>query len=256
MLLAQNGRNNSYSAFANGLGNSFAAVSGLSSIGNNPAGISDLSNFGIVLSSEQRFLLSDLTGGFLGVAKSFDDLGSFQLSLSNFGINEYQEQSIKLGYARQLTKKWDVGVSFNWWNTQIDGYGNKSLFNFNLGSIAKLSEDLKLGVFISSPYKTDLDENTELESEFRVGIEYSTSDKFLILFDVSKVLNETERIHLGIQYKFHTTFDLKLGYSSSPGIFSFGLGVRLGDALRIDASNQFQEQLGNSPSMSISYEKL
>ena len=99
--MAQNGVFIGANARSVALGGGGVAFTGLSSLGNNPAGLADLTTWGTSVQAEQRFLLADLqllsAAGALPTAS-----GNFGVQINYFGFEGYNEQKIGLSYGRKL----------------------------------------------------------------------------------------------------------------------------------------------------------
>jgi long-subunit fatty acid transport protein len=251
---SQLGLNSSEGAKALGMGGSGVALTGAYSIFNNQAGILEVENIAVVLDIQRRFSLADLSTVSAGIIKN-TKLGSFGLMLSNYGFESYTDQKIGLAYAKKLTDILSVGAQFNILQLRIDNFGSTTKPNFELGLIAKLSEELNLAAHIINPIGTSVTDNTNVDSRFRLGINYQPSSKVEILAEADKILDGNMTFRAGIQYALISSLYLRSGYSTNSGSFSFGLGYEFSSSFHFDAAYSYHQQLGYTPGISIIWNK-
>lgn len=252
---AQLGLNGSDGAQGLAMGGAGSTLTGSYALFNNQAGILGVDDLAVVLDVQRRFSLADLSVVSAGVVKN-SKLGAFGLMVSSYGFEAYKDQKIGLAYAKKLTDILDIGGQLNVLQIQIDNFGSSTNLSFELGAIAELTEELKLGFHVNNPLSVAITENTELDSRFRLGLNYTPSSKVQLVAEADKILDDTAlNFRVGIQYALLPSLQIRTGYSTSPGTVSFGLGYRFNDTLLFDAAYSYHEQLGYTPGISVIWNK-
>lgn len=228
---------------------------GISSMLNNQAGLTDLSNFGVILSIEQRFQLSELNIASAGLAYNADKLGVFGFVLSNFSFDTFTEQKFGFAYARKLVDNFSVGLQLDYLSTRIDGFGSQSAVTFEVGLQSQISESVQLGAHIFSPVQAELTDGDEIPAKYNFGVLYTINDQIKTVIEVEKIIEEDISIIAGVQYELIDRLYLNIGTSTNPTRLSFGImyGINNSTTFGLAASNH--EILGLSPSTGIQYEK-
>ena len=112
------------------MGNTIAARSGAHAIFGNQAGLATLENSNLLISTERRFNLSELSSHSAGAAIA-TKAGTFGLAINYFGFSEFNEQKIGLAYARKLGKRFNVGAQVDYLGTRIKEFGNVNTILLN-----------------------------------------------------------------------------------------------------------------------------
>lgn len=228
--------------------------SGVLAVQANPAGMTSLNNIGLVLSSEQRFGLSDLQVISLAAAKRIDGSSVIGLTVGSFGLSKLKQQTIALSYARTLSSQLSIAVAFDVFRIDASEFGSSNRFSFQLGGQYQISESITFGLLIKNPVASELNETTQYGSVYSLGFRYRIDDKVQFYSQLSKLENTPWDWRNGLDYSIHESFDLKVGFSSSPSTIHFGVGVRLGKTTRMDAAFYRHETLGLTPALSVVYE--
>jgi len=252
-LSAQYGATHTLGGRSNGVGNASVGFSGINSIFNNQAGLADLDKMGFLISTEQRFLLSELNsfgGGFALPTKS----GTFGLSIHYFGFEQYNESKIGLSYARKLMEKLSVGVQFDMLRTQITEYGSSNLFTFEVGLQSELIENLLIGIHLYNPVKLEIIEDEFLPTVLRAGATYKASKKLLLHTELEKDLDFPFIFKAGVEYELVQNFWMRVGVNTNPTSLSFGLGYKMKNGLAFDLASNYHQDLGFTPGIGILFE--
>ncbi len=228
---------------------------GVMAIQGNPAGMNTLGNIGVVLSSEQRFGLSELQVVSLAAAKRIDASSVVGLTVGSFGLSKLKQQTIALSYARTLSSKLSLAVAFDVFRIDVAEFGSSNRFSFQLGGQYDISESIKIGVLIKNPVSSELNETTQYGSVYSLGFHYRIDDKVQFYSQLSKLEGTPLDFRNGLAYAAHESFDIKVGFSSSPSTIHFGLGIRLGQSVRMDAAFYRHETLGLTPALSLVFEE-
>jgi len=236
------------------LGGSVSGSLGIESLLNNQAGLSQLEGFGVIVSTEQRFLLSELVIASAGVAYNFKKVGTLGLMVSNFGFEEYREQKYGLAYGRKLFENLSIGGQFDVLNTRIVGFGSSTSITFELGLQAALSEAFSIGAHVFSPGTVSINDTNELPSRFNLGVQYQPSDQIYATVEVEKLIDRGLSVQGGISYQIIESLYLRVGTSTNPTRMSFGLAYGFNETFRFDAAMTNHEILGITPAASVRYQ--
>jgi hypothetical protein len=251
-VLAQNGVFVANNARSIALGGSGVAFTGLSSLGNNPAGLAELDAWGAGAQAEQRFLLSELqlltAAGAVPTAS-----GNFGIQLNYFGFETYNEQKIGITYARKLFDQLYLGAQLGMFNTRIPEYGSRALITFDLGLLAPISRELTFGFHLLNPVRMEIIDGEYLATVLRFGLDYQPAEKIHLLAEVEKDIQQNVRVHTGLEYQIIDPLFLRLGVATEPVSMSFGFGYRLAGGLSIDVAASYHQVLGFTPAFGLIY---
>lgn len=235
------------------LGGTGVAAEGLAALGNNPAGLANLEDWGVSAQAEQRFLLSELqlfsAAGALATAS-----GTFGLQLNYYGFEQYNEQKVGLTYSRKLFDQLYLGAQVGLFNLRIPEYGNRTLVTADLGLLAPLSRYISFGMHLIQPMRVEVVDGEELPTVLRFGLDYRPSEKIHLLAEVEKDIQKTARIHTGLEYQIIEPLFLRLGVATEPASVSFGIGYVLTGGLAIDVAAGYHHILGFTPAVGVVYQ--
>ncbi len=251
-LGAQTGNTSGENAFSLGIGGASIGLTGIYGMQGNQASIIEGRDLEILLSSERRFWLSDLSSVSLAAKKNFG-FGAIGVLVESFGLEEYKEQKLGLAYARRLTNKLSIGAQFDLLNLNIDRYGSRSVYTFELGLYSKINKYFHASAHVFSPGQISVTENTDLPTIFRTGIKYLPSKKLNLLLEFNKSLEEKFDFRMGLSYQIIDLLNFRVGFATEPSLFTFGFGIKITDNLIIDGGNSFHQLLGNTPGVSLKY---
>jgi len=228
---------------------------GIESLLGNQTGLSTINDFGAIISSEQRFGLSDLNIISFGMAKRIDEHGVLGLMVGSFGVDALKQQTVVINYSRELTEIWDLSIAFDVFRVDASEFGAINKFSFQLGSLIQISDELTLGLLIKNPFSSEIDENTQYGGVYSAGLTFVLDDKVSFSSQLTKVNGASLNFQNGLSYQLHEKLDFKIGFATNPSTVHFGLGLNLSESFRIDGAFYRHESLGLSPAMSVSFEK-
>jgi len=249
---AQTGQTAGENAFSLAIGGASIGLDGIYGMQGNQASIVEGRDLEILLSSERRFWLSDLSSVSLAAKKNFG-FGSVGILVESFGLEEYKEQKLGLAYARRLNNKLSIGGQFDMLNLNIDGYGSQTVYTFELGVYSKINKYFHASAHVFSPGQVNVTENTDLPTVFRTGIKYLPSKKLNLMIEINKSLDENVDFRFGVSYQIIDLLNFRVGFTTDPSLFSFGFGVKITDQLMIEGGNSYHQLLGNTPGVSLKY---
>jgi len=249
---AQKGHTVNTGALSYGLGGMTTLLTGPDALFGNFSCIGARQKSGVMVSSNNRFLLSELksisVGGYYQLNASH-----FGLQLSSYGFESYREQTASLSYARRLSSSMAISGSLGWYQLDLAEYGKRQKITYNLGFSADLSSTFSYGFLISNLERSSLDDTSVLVSSLQVGLRYAVSAKVDSYLEVSKELEEKLSLRVGLNYELHPKFDLRLGFDVATGNSGGGFTYKLSKKLHIDGAVQYNGLLGLSPSITIKY---
>jgi len=254
-LFAQVGNDN-IGARSSGMGGYSTTLSDLWSTNNNQAGLGFITDLSGGIYYENRFLLKETSykaGAFVLPVKT----GALGFSVTSFGFELYNETKAGLSYGQRFGEKFSMGVQINYLNTSLSqDYGSKSSFTAAIGLIAKLSNQLTMGVHVYNPSRSKLAEydNERIPTIMKLGLDYRFSDKVMFAVETEKDIDFDAVVKAGLEYHVTEIFYLRGGISTNPTQSSFGFGLQLKD-FKLDLSSSFHQTLGMTPAISLIYKK-
>ena len=221
---------------------------------NNPAGLGSLTTWGAGFSYQNQFLLDELATKSLVAAYPLNN-AAFGLSFKQFGFSNYQENKLGFSYGQQLGKKLAMGVQLNYRSVQLsENYGSKNAFTGTIGLQAKITEELSLAAVVINPNHTKLADydDERIPTVFKLGLGYTFSKKVQVLSELVKDIDFNPDIKFGIEYQPIEILYIRIGYSTSPSLSSFGFGLEFRQ-FTLDIASSFDSNLGFSPQVSLHY---
>ncbi|MDB4533743.1 hypothetical protein N9242_02655 [Vicingaceae bacterium] len=221
---------------------------------NNQAGLGFVKETSAGIYYENRFLLKETSykaGAFVLPVKS----GAFGISVASFGYSAYSETKAGISYGQRFGEKFSLGVQMTYLNTSlIQEYGTKTTITGAIGLIAKLSDELTLGVHVYNPNRSKLAEynNERVPTIMKLGMDYRFSDKVMLAVSTEKDLDVNAIVNAGLEYHITEILYLRGGISTNPTQYAFGFGMQLKD-FKVDLSSSFHQTLGITPGISIIY---
>jgi hypothetical protein len=247
-----NGQTPPASAASLTTGGAAVASSGINSLFENQAGLTGLTDLGVIAAASQPFTLSELNSVAVGVAIPVSS-GVFGLRLHSFGFEEFRQNGASLAYARKLGGRLSLGAQFNYWSLRIPEYGSGGVFSFEMGVQADLTKKLTLGTHVFNPVKIAWSEGTALPAVFRMGVEWRLSEVATLEAELEKDVDFPLRMKGGVAYRLAGPVFLRLGAGTNPATFTVGLGLSLNSGIGLDAGTVYHQYLGAAPVFGASY---
>ena len=223
---------------------------------NNPAILGYLDKSELGLQVENRFLLKELSTKSIQFALPTALLNT-GLSFSHFGYSLYHEMLFGVGFARNFSDKFAMGVQLNYYTAFFSASNsNHGTFLPQIGISVKLSPDFSLGFNTFNPFQSNI--KTELvikrlPSTFCLGTEYFFSGDFVWRTQVDKEVSSNYRFATGFEYQMLHNLAFKLGgYSSDYLVPCLGVGFKT-RAFLIDLNCEMHPLLGLNTLAAIKY---
>jgi hypothetical protein len=223
---------------------------------NNPAMLGYVDKPECGLQYENRYLLSQLSTKSIQLAVP-SGLINTGISFSYFGYSLYNEMIIGLGFARNFSDKFAMGVQFNYYTAYFSASNSyRGTLLSQIGLSVHLSSDFSLGFNTFNPFQTNI--HTEyvtkrIPSVFSLGTGYFFSPEFVWRTQIDKEISSNYRFSTGFEYQMLQRFVMKLGaYASDYLVPCLGLGFKTG-SVRIDLNCEMHPLLGLNTLAAIRY---
>ena len=113
-LNGQRGTYNYQGSKSNGLAGISTTLNSTDAIFNNLSNLAlGSEKFGGILSSQQRWSLSELNYAQIGAFKQIDQNNTFAIGINSYGFSEYREHKVSLSYARKILDNLALSVNFD-----------------------------------------------------------------------------------------------------------------------------------------------
>ena len=236
------------------MGGTAVAVSDFWSLWHNQAGAAWLKVPCAGFAYENRYLIKELRFGQFGFLFPFGP-GAFGLTVNHFGNSQYREIKAGLTYARKIGRHFSASLQLDYLRFHCgNGYGSKNLASCEIGLMYHTDNQLSLGVHLVNPIPVTIAEYPaeQLPSVLCAGLSYSFSEKFLTALEIEKDLENPFSLRAGAEYHFARPACARVGITTSPASFTFGIGLEFGN-VTVDFASGYHQALGFSPAGSIIY---
>lgn len=196
------------------------------SLFNNPAGLAQMNwrEIGIYY-SPAPFGTSELANGYF-VYHEPSSVGSFALGGMSYGFELYKENRITLGYSYNFENKFFAGASINYQTVAIQNYGNDGALFLNLGGLAYVTNDLRLGFSVFNLNHASFgNEDDQIPMILNAGFSYDAIDELTINLGLEKDIKFNPSLQFGINYDIIEYLSLRCGFSNEPSRYSAGIGI-------------------------------
>jgi hypothetical protein len=214
----------------------------------NQASLAHIKDISAGLYSERRFLLNDLSVYEFAVMVPTAS-GNFGFNVNYSGSVVANNSRLGLAYGRSLGSKVDVGVQFDYAAMHIQGYGNASALNVEIGALIHFTEKLHAGLHAKNFTGGKMGKNgEEMNTIYTAGFGYDVSDQFLIATIIEKEEGFPVNIHAGFEYRFHPRLNIRAGIASATSIIYAGAGIKW-KMMRMDILCSYHPNLGITPGL-------
>jgi len=209
------------------LSNSDVALSNdVFSLFNNPAGLSQMNwrEVGIYY-SPAPFGLTDLANGYVAYHEP-TSIGSFAVGGMSYGFDLYRESKFILGYSYNFQNKFFAGVAINYQTVSIKNYGNDGAIFFNLGGLAYITNNFRLGFVVQNINRATFgNEDDQIPMIFKTGLSYDVIDELTLNFAFEKDIKYKPSFQFGINYDIIEYISIRTGFANEPSKYSAGIGI-------------------------------
>jgi hypothetical protein len=223
---------------------------------NNTAMLGYIEKPEIGIQFENRYVISELS------TKSFQfglptNLVNAGLSFSHFGYSLYHEMMLGLGFARNFSDKFALGVQFNYYTAYFNASNSyRGALLPQVGLSVKFSPTFNVGFNTFNPFQTNIQTEfvtKRLPSVFSLGSEYFFSTELAWRTQIDKEVSSNYRFATGFEYQMLQNFKVKLGaYGSDYLVSCLGLGFKTG-SFGIDLNCDLHPLLGVNTLAAVKY---
>ncbi len=223
---------------------------------NNPAMLGYIDKSEIGLQYNNQYLIPELStkSVHFGLPSNLLNTG---LSFSHFGYSRYHEMILGVGFARNFSDKFALGVQFNYYSAFFNATNSyRGALLPQIGLSVKFSPNFNIGFNTFNPFQSNIPTEfviKRLPSVFSLGSEYFFSPELVWRTQIDKEVSSNYRFATGFEYQMLQNFKVKLGaYGSDYLVSCFGLGFKTGSFL-IDLNCDLHPLLGVNTLAAIKY---
>jgi len=223
---------------------------------NNPALISYIDKAEIGIQYENRFIIKELSTKSFNAAYATDFVNT-GLSFSYFGYSLYHEMLFGLGFARNFSDKFALGVQFNYLNAFFLASNNyKGSFFPQIGLNICLSPIFNLAFNTFNPFQANIKNEFTIKripSVFSLGTAYYFSDELVWRIQIDKEISSSYRFATGFDYEMLHFLKIKIGtYFNDYLVPCLGMGFKM-SSFNFDLNGEFHPLLGVNSFASVKY---
>ena len=220
----------------------------------NFSSLSSPDNYGLILGSESRFGLSDLTSVALGGYWQTGESGAIGISLSNYGFESYNEQTISGLYQRKLSRQVSASAELGYCRLSLNEFGSTGKAFYRLGVSGPIKNKLKYGFVISNFEAARIDVNNTLVSSLAFGLVYTVSSKIKTYIEIENEVESPLTVKAGLSYDIHPKLQLRIGARTASGQSGGGFSYKVSSNLIFQGHVLFHPVLGVTPGVGIRYQ--
>ncbi|UCS95784.1 hypothetical protein KZP23_11590 [Echinicola marina] len=222
------------------------------SIFNNVGAMGQINQNAVFCAYDHRLGLNELTTLAAGATLA-SQFGVFGLSLSSYGAELFNQQSLGLGFSHQIDKN-SFGLKINYLQTNIEGYGKRGVPILEFGGLSQILPQLSFGLHVYNISRAKLSPDTDdyLPTIIKSGISFQASENLRINVEAEKDILLKPIAKFGVEYGFSKYFWARCGYQSNPSNLHFGIGFKPKN-FSIDYAMAQNNLLGFTHHFSFSY---
>ena len=223
---------------------------------NNPSMLGYVEKPEIGLQFENRYLIPELSTKSVQIGLPSNLLNA-GLSFSHFGYSRYHEMILGLGFARNFSDKFAMGLQFNYYTAFFSASNSyRGALLPQVGLSVKFSPTFNIGFNTFNPFQTNIQTEfviKRIPSVFSLGSEYFFSQELVWRTQIDKEVSSNYRFATGFEYQMLQSFKVKLGaYASDYLISCLGLGFKTGPFF-IDLNCDLHPLLGLNTLAAVKY---
>jgi len=238
-----------------GLGGASVGVSDLWSASNNQAGLAFYQLPAVGVYFTNAYFLEHLSTKSIAATMPIKK-GAFGVTANYFGYAYYNEINAGLSYAQRFGNALAAAVQLDYLHLGQGGYAdlpNKSAVSFELSLMGAITKNLSVGAHVFNPINVKYNDYATIPACYRLGLGWFPVKEVLVAAEIEMQTDEKETIKCGVEYIPLKMLSLRAGFSSSPQLWDFGVGLNLKD-FTIDLTPTWNMALGWSTHVSLSYQ--
>ncbi|MBO0357424.1 hypothetical protein J0X19_05665 [Hymenobacter sp. BT186] len=249
-------------ARAAALGNASVTLSDVWAVGNNAAGLGQLSRPVVGVYAENRYLLSALNTVAVAAAMPVGAVendkaqnGVVGVELQRFGGKLYNEQRVGAGYGYRGGLV-SIGARVDMLQLSMEGLGSRRAVAVSLGGQAELvPKRLVFGAYLYNLNQAKLAEyqDERVPTVLKAGLSYRPTAKVSFHIETEKDVEQDADFKAGLEYRIIEKLALRAGFRTLTEETTGGLGFQAG-ALQIDYAAAWHAALGLSQHVGISFQ--
>lgn len=219
---------------------------------NNPAGLVNIQSLSGIVGYQTILDFSPFNSAAAGINIP-NRSGTLALGISRFGDELFNTQTINFGFARKIGIM-SLGIKTNVLQMNIDGFGKRSIFISEIGSLADLTPKLTLGTHIYNFTQSRVSPNTleKIPTIIRLSVDYHPTDLLNIYTEIEKDVELNPNIKFGLAYQLIESLTLRTGISTALGSHSFGSRLII-KRFQIDYAVLANRGIGTQHSFGLTY---
>jgi hypothetical protein len=219
----------------------------------NPAGLAGTSPYqAAVFFSPAQFGMSELRTVCVGLTVPMS-ICTGDLVIDQFGYDLYRETSVSLGFGMSVSEWMALGVTTHLNRLAIVGYGAASRVVFDLGGIASIMENVRLGWCWKNITQTSVGVPSEkLPQIMTMGVCYEIAEHSRLTVELEKDIRYPIIKKFGCEQQLFDVLSLRLGISDNPDKFSCGVGIRV-SGCEFSYAGYSHQQLGWTHQVELSF---
>lgn len=175
------------------------------------------------------------------------------LGAHRYGDHLFSETRIRAAY-KYTWNRLHAGLAVNYNHLSFGGpYGSGGAIGMDLGIAAELSNSLWLGAVATNfnqPQYQFEDASEDLARALSVGLSYTLGEQALFVFDVLKDVRFPTSYRGGVELEIVENLVGRIGVSTDPNTYSFGLGYQT-PSWQVNIATQQHPFLGISPGFDL-----
>jgi len=251
-------------ARAAALGNASVTLTDVWSVGNNVAGLGQLTRTSIGFYAANQFVLRALNSAAVAVALPIGTVAETATKAKNgvigfeaqrFGDKLYAEQRLGAGYGYRGGQV-SVGVRADLLQLSIEGLGSRRTVALSLGGQAEIvPQRLVFGAYLYNLNQAKLAkyQDERVPTVLKAGLSYRPSKKLMLNVETEKDVEQDVDFKASLEYRVIEALALRAGLSSLTQQTTAGLGFVAG-RFQIDYAAAWQTALGLSQHVGVSFQ--
>ncbi len=247
--------NRMFSARAGATGGAGVVLTDIWASSYNQAGLAYLDGLSAGVYFSNAFNVADMGTKAFAFAFPAEKYGTVGVNYTYFGNELFNDSKLALNYSKKLGKRISAGVQIDYFMT-VQGldYGKRSVAVGEIGILTNPAENLYIGAHLFNPWRATFSEaqNEYVFSLLKIGAGYNFSEKLILRLDVEKDLDYSAVFRAGFDYMFVENLFLRMGVSTNPTQFAFGLGYNF-KGVSLDLTFTNHQVLGYYSQFGLSY---
>ncbi|GAA4015626.1 hypothetical protein GCM10022408_31220 [Hymenobacter fastidiosus] len=251
-------------ARAAALGNASVALADGWAMGNNVAGLGQLTQAFVGVYAENRYLSRALNNAVLTAALPLGSLrdgkapnGVVGVEVQRFGDKLYSEQRVGTGYGYR-GGLFSIGARVDVLQISIEGLGSRRSVTGSVGGQAEVvPKRLYFGAYLYNLNQARLAryEDERVPTVLKAGLSYQPTDKVRLNVETEKDVAQAADFKAGLEYQAVAALAVRAGFSSLTRQTTGGIGLRAGQ-FQVDYAAAWQARLGLSQHLSVGLQRL